>query len=377
MQRVGFSRCGAIMLGAALFAGCDSAGTTATNAGSVMPQGAQVHELATLFALTNARHVVPQIKGRLGHSWMKHVPAGTTLLYASDAGYSSVDVYDYPSGSLIGQVAGFENPYGSCSDKNGNVYVADFGAGTLSEIAEGDTTITKTWRPGGEPIGCSVDANGDIAVSLSAGGAGGFGQITVYKSGGKTGKSYPAPGDGDFWPAGYDKTGDLIVECGYGSASGPCAEGAASHIIELKKGAKSFTTLSLSGATITSPASVESMGDVLGVGDQAPLGIAKPGWGIYSSTLAGTTLTVSDTTINTGNCRASGDYAQAAQWANVSSKPNGLQVEGHVRATVAGNLDCASPTPIDTWAFPAGNGPTHAIIPSLSEADYYGMTLVK
>lgn len=375
MQRVRFSRC-AITLGVVVLAGCGSAGTTATSAGSVVPQGSQLHELASLFALTNARHAVPQIKGRLGHSWMKSVPAGTTLLYASDDGYGSVDVYDYSSGSLVGQVAGFENPYGSCSDKHGNVYVADFGAGTLSEIAEGGTTITKTWTPGGQPIGCSVDEKGDIAVSLSAGGTDGFGQLTVYKGGGKTGKSYLAPGHGDLWPAGYDKKGDLIVECGYGAASSPCAEGAASHVIELEKGGTSFTTLSLSGATITSPASVESMGKVLGVGDQAPVGIAKPGWGIYSSTLAGTTLKVSDTTVNTGNCRASGEYAQAAQWANVSTKPNGLQVKGDVTATVAGNLDCASPTPINTWAFPAGNGPTGTIISTSSEADYAGMTLV-
>jgi hypothetical protein len=368
MKTWSFARYASIALGIGLLAGCSAAGTqSSVGGGSVVPSASHVKgDVSHIFALTNAHHAIPEHKGSIAHSWMKHVPAGSQLLYESNIEYGTVDVYDYSTGSMVGQVAGFEYPYGECSDKKGDVFVTDFDTGTTSEIAAGTTTVTQTFTTGGYEIGCSVSKKGDLAVTMFYGDpnqSSGYGGVTVFKKANPSnGTDYPGPAYD--WPAGYDKKGNLIVECNYAS---PCSS---ASVYYLKKAKGSWKPLTLKGATIGFSSSVENMGKVIGVGDQEPGGAYA--FGIYSSKLSGTTLNVTNTTVNTGGSCSS--YTDVVQWANLTSKPNGLQYKQTPSATIGANIDCF-PSPIDTWAFPAGGPPSSEIM--TSGYDYYeGQTLV-
>src|SRR5579863_7521909 len=232
--------------GLAFLAGCSAAGTSPSlgSGSSVMPSASRSNA-SKLFAMTNVLHRgLGSVKGHISHSWMKHVPGGTVLLYASDDSYLTVDVYDYPSGTLVGQATGFGDPFGLCSDKHGNVYVADYTSGKAYEIQAGTTTVINSWTVGGDPIGCDVSAKGDLAVSDFYGSSGpsGSGSVTIFKGGGATGTNYAGPAYD--WAPGYDKKGNLFVECAYLS---PCTS---PSLYELPAGGSSFQAITLSGASI-------------------------------------------------------------------------------------------------------------------------------
>jgi hypothetical protein len=370
MRNWSFARYASIALGVGLLAGCSAAGTqSSVGGGSVVPPAAHGQQLSKIIALTNPKHLVPQGSHRVGgHSWMKYGAKGGQLLYVSNDGTDTVDVYSYPAGTMVGQVTGLEYPTGLCSDKKGNVYVTDFESGVVSEIGAGGTTVVNTLSVTGESLGCSVSKKGDLAVSIFAGSQDGYGAVVIFKGAKGSGNVVEAPNDGYFWAPTYDKKGNIFVECNYGSSSGPC-EGPT--VVELKNGASSFTGLTVSGATIDFPAAAELVGKSIGLGDQEPNG--EYALGIYSAKLSGTTLNVSQTTIDTdSNCNSYGEE-DALQWANVSKKPNGLQTK-KVTATVAGNLFC-DPSPVNMWPFPKGGNATQIVAPTGSNYYGYGATL--
>jgi len=192
-----FSVAAGIVLGVALLAGCSSNGTTTPTV-----DGA----LNTRVAMTNLQHQGMPVQHPLAHSWMRLPPKGIHgTIWASDVGYGSVDMIAYPSGTLIGQVAGFSFPYGLCSDKSGNVYVTDFSLEEGFEIQAGSTTVINSWPTGGEAIGCSVSNSGDVAFTNFYPGG-----VVVFPGGGPTGTTYLGPAYD--WPASYDKKGHLFVE---------------------------------------------------------------------------------------------------------------------------------------------------------------------
>ena len=129
-------------VGVALLAGCSANGSTPSLGGSsVAPQGSwgghhSVQDLNRMVAMTNSLHKgIPAVRHPLTHSWFKKAPPGTTgTIWADDVEYGTINMVAYPSGTLMGQVSGFSYPYGNCSDKSGNVYVADFNADTGYEI---------------------------------------------------------------------------------------------------------------------------------------------------------------------------------------------------------------------------------------------------
>jgi len=142
-----------------------------------------------------------------GRSWMlPDKKKRTTLIYSTDWANSDVNVYEYPAGTLVGQLTGFSDPYGGCVDASGDVYVTNIGNGTAVEYAHGGTSALNTYSPGGEPIGCSVDRHGDVAItSLNPG------EVTVYAGGNPNdGAVYSDSDCSSMWPMGYDKKGNLI-----------------------------------------------------------------------------------------------------------------------------------------------------------------------
>jgi DNA-binding beta-propeller fold protein YncE len=63
------------------------------------------------------------------HSIEVNCCANKKTLFISDSGNNTVQVFDFPSNSYIGELSsppeGFNEPQGMCSDNKGDVYVAN------------------------------------------------------------------------------------------------------------------------------------------------------------------------------------------------------------------------------------------------------------
>jgi hypothetical protein len=254
------------------------------------------------------------------------------LLYVSDLDEGAVEVFDYPSGTYVGEVTGFQYPYGECSDASGNVYVTDFQAATVSEITEGTTTVSKvTETEDLFPIGCAVDpTTGNLAVTLYQGGveifAGGIsGTPTEYKF-------------SDFtWPAGYDTKGNLYAEGQDGG--GPCA---LYCVWTLQHGSSQPNAVTWN-EPIADPAAIELSRGKLEFGQQEyqyGSSYAVPEVAIYPTECSRKACTSTTPLVLTGGCY--GAFTVLVQWAEDSGTPN-LQSAGRVKgqAAIAGqNLYC-------------------------------------
>jgi len=204
------------------------------------------------------------------------------LLYVSVLNGTSVNVYDYPSGSQVGMLTGLASPAGQCVDAQGDVYVTN-GDGSVDEYAHGGTNTINTYSTSGGAFGCSVDKKGDLAVTDFVGPSYSAGSITVFPKGSTKGTVYSDPADCYFiWPAGYDDRGNLIAS----------AENEASEAVTycgVLKGSNSLTTLTAKGFAIYSPASTMWDGKYIALGDQQIGGGLQSG--VIDVTLSGSTLT--------------------------------------------------------------------------------------
>ncbi len=270
------------------------------------------------------------------------------LLYVS--GNVSVEVYDFLSGKRLGFASGLGSAAGFCSDKEGDAYVADFTRGTVVMFPYGSTKGRIVAKGLQEPVGCGVSESGDLAVSQYEAGRQGKGSVIVYKAGSKVRKKYNGPYIA--WAPAFDRQGNLFVEGQLGSCgTGYC-------ISELPAGGTSLATVTLEGATIGFPASVEFNDGKLEFGDQNYNGGHTTA--IYTATCSGLICTVTATTNLTDNCfsHRSEKYNDVIQWAEYSREPN-LQSGGKVTEVAGANQDCANR--FDIWTFPGGGNPRRHI----------------
>ncbi|HLY02918.1 MAG TPA: hypothetical protein VKR56_10565 [Candidatus Cybelea sp.] len=269
---------------------------------------------------------------------MRPLPAAhSALLYVSDWSTNDVYVYDYPSGTAVGTLTGFDEPYGQCVDKKGDVFIVNFGSGTAEEFTHGGTSPIATYSPGGAPIGCSVDSKGDLAVTSFD-----PGDVTVYPGGNPTGgTTYSNTSCEYLWTMGYNKQGVLV---GAGESTGV-------DICVLAAGSSSMITASFTG-TIYFPAGTMWDGKYIAVGDQEAGGTYQTG--IYQSSLHGGTLTEHGDTVLSDTCY--NDYTDVVQPFIVGSK--NTPANKTQATTVAGsNLWCTSGSTggqVACWAYPAG-----------------------
>jgi hypothetical protein len=306
-------------------------------------------------ALPVRRRVAPK------RAWLSSAAKkSAALLYVADNGYypGVVDLYDYKSGTLLGQSAGI-GAGGMCSDEDGNAYVTDFVSGAVYEIQHGTTTVIGSWYTNGEPIGCSVNPrNGDLAITnfYDFGSPSSTGSVEVYAAGGQSATTYYGPGYD--WPAGYDKHGNLFVAASYaGQCTSPC-------LAELAAGG-AWSVLNVSGAQIYFPAAVEWDGKYLGVGDQEVNGTYN--FGIYRMSLHKGRATVVGTVLPASGC---GGYLDLVQWAYYARKPSDLPVK-HA-SQMAGPSGCGSGGSVSKWSYPAGANP----IGSIGSGGAGGLTIV-
>jgi hypothetical protein len=224
---------------AALLAGCSGASFPGTSAPSVSAQTLREHA---------------------GHgSWMAPQATQARLIYVSSVLTNDVYVYSYSTQQLEGTLTGFTTPYGLCSDKTGDVWVANDGASQMVEYAHGGTSsIATLGDPNEYPEGCAVDpTTGNLAVANFSSNSGG-GNVAIYTGAQGTAQTYSDPSIVNYRFCGYDAKGNLYVDGVNGSS--------AFVLAELPKGDSTFKDIKIS-QNIEWPGGVQWDGKHVAVGD--------------------------------------------------------------------------------------------------------------
>jgi hypothetical protein len=171
------------------------------------------------------------------------------LLFASDVASGDVYIFELPQMLLEGTITGFIYPQGECSDKHGNVYVADTNAGNVYEYSR-DLHLRNTYPVSyGPPEGCAVNpTNGNLAVTTYPTDTGATGAVLIYSSTSSSPTVLTNPEQFYYEFAGYDPSGNLWTD-GFDAAY--------STTVVSSCGASSCSTVNLSGGTIGFPGAIE------------------------------------------------------------------------------------------------------------------------
>jgi len=278
--------------------------------GGLMPAGASPAQAA---------------RSAAGSSWMAPDAKSKDLLYVTDGNADEVEIFSYPQMKREGAVPGFDQPFGACADKSGDIFIANTGASDILEYAHGGTRPIETLSdPGYEPRGCSIDpTTGNLAVAnYISTPAGGPGNVAIYTDAKGTPTYYSPPSIvyGVF-SCGYDDKGNLFMD---GQDFGSAFEFA-----ELPSGAKTFTSVTLDQA-FELPGGVQWDGKYVAVGD-AELGA------IYQFSIQGTKGTKVGTTPLNGVAGAYGFWIQGSKVVVPFSGSQGTGTHG-----------------VGIWLYPAG-----------------------
>jgi hypothetical protein len=144
--------------------------------------------------------------GARGGSWMLSRASSGGLVYVSDSFGTTVDVFSYPGGTLVGQLTGFEGPQGLCSDRKGNVWITNGSPPEVIEYQHGGTQpIAELGSE--DPFACSVDpTTGNLAVTNSN-----PGKIAIYKNASGNPTYYSSPNFPEWEYCAYDNHGNLFA----------------------------------------------------------------------------------------------------------------------------------------------------------------------
>jgi hypothetical protein len=219
-----------------------------------------------------------------GGGFFNPAPAGQKA-FISDAADETVDIYTYPGGTSVGQItANLSEPQGLCAQKGKSAWLANTGDSNLIHYSAAGKVLSTLSDPSQYPVGCSV-YKGALAVSNIISTSGGAGSVTIFAGGKGSGKNYAVTDLARVYFIGYDTKGNLYVD---GSDSSGIF-----GLAELAKGASAFTALTLSGATINFPGTIQFARGSLVVGDQS----GSAGHSVlYQTTVSGTTATVTGST---------------------------------------------------------------------------------
>lgn len=359
----------AVSLASVLAAGCSGSATPSLPFGAPQ-QAATTGSLpqpdAAMVALTTRDQIPAHVHAQTVRTWMSPDAKHTQyLLYVSDQPKGTVDVFAYRArpGNLLGQLAGFQFPYGECIDASANVYVVDFAAAKILEYAHGGDKPLKTLNDRyGYPIGCSVDpTTGNLAVANFEGlGHTCMGGIVVYKDASGKGKLYQDKDFNYYWPPGYDPHGNLFVE-----AKTKEKRGGKAGIAELAAGGAKLATVTLSGGTIKFPGGVQWDGHYVAATDQAFQGGHTSG--IYRLTVSSSEAKIVGSTELPDECLKNNvPYSDIVQpWINGTVRPN--------HGLVAGNLSCTYR--YGFWNYVKGGNPKRTLPYDLSPELAYGQTV--
>jgi hypothetical protein len=261
-----------------------------------------------------------------------------------------VHVFDFDTRKTVGNLTGFNNPYGDCVDKKGDVFLTTEikSAGAVLEYSHGGQTPINSFDTDGHPIGCSISPiSGDLAVDNGLPSGGSDVEIWTHASGTPT--SYVDEQDCQYlYPPGYDDKGNLFAETTN-----------ASSVCELAAGAQSLTAVTFEGK-IGYPGSVMWDGAYITFTDQSYYGYSTA---IYQAALdaSGNLRVVNTTVLSSQGCGA--DIIQPF----IVGKKNTPDNSEQGTVVVGGNQGCDSRSPVWYWRYPQGGGPIKRIRHSLTD----------
>ncbi|MGC9991157.1 MAG: hypothetical protein ABSD52_02000 [Candidatus Cybelea sp.] len=225
-------------------------------------------------------------RAELGTLWMAPGTNTKDLLYVTNG---TVSVYSYPQGELEGQLTGFSDAVGDCTDSNGNVYITDYTADTVAEYAHGGTRSIRTLSvPGSGALACAVDpSSGDLAVTTAGNASGTGANVAIFRKAKGKPKTYTYRAILGYSFCAYDNAGNLFVD-------GTPAQGYGYdyELAELPRLGKSFTPVNLDNG-ISWAADLQWNGHYLAVGQPVDPNISRytisAGYGTFvgSTELAG------------------------------------------------------------------------------------------
>jgi hypothetical protein len=285
-----------------------------------------------------------------GASWMDpRAKRVRRLLYVSDWKTNHVFVFDYRRGTLLGELAGFKNPYGQCVDKHGNVWIADYQASRVVEFSHGGSSPMQTLRTDGASIGCSIAPNGDLAVANFTADStpSGSGDVKIFKHASGKPTSYSNAVCYYLFPPGFDDRGNLYVADTGASLISP--------ICGIPSGTSSLVPIVVSGASFWHPGGI--------MWDGKRLAITIPAFDGYNvtaiyrarATSSGSLAVVGSTEL-TDSCYY--DFAIVLAPFIVGARNTPVN---HTRgsALVGGNQWCTGR--FDYWQYPTGGNPLSSL----------------
>ena len=186
------------------------------------------------------------------HPLRGKIAANIKTMWMSDAGDNNVQIFTFPSGTYIGAAPappeGFAQPQGMCSDKAGDVFVANTSSGTIDEYAGNGTFVKALFDPNEYPVGCAIDpSSGTLAVSNIISSGDNAGGISLYKNASGKPRQLTDPNMIEiYFIAYYGSTGKLFYS-GFNNSFDPA-------ISSYVRG--TFNIVPLNGATIGFPGTV-------------------------------------------------------------------------------------------------------------------------
>lgn len=266
------------------------------------------------------------------------------LLFESDFGYDSVEMFSLPDLKLNGVLTGIEGPAGMCSDSSGDVYVVTqyfpFAAVEISHAGKITRSVSDFYA---YPGGCAVNPrNGDLAIANIEGNSQ-PGMVSLYP-GGASGYArwLRCTALSAYYFAGYDPKGDIFTD--------GVDKSGRFHLCRGRDTVDTLTEVKITGTKINVPGMIAwyAPGKYLAVGDQHCTG---------SNTSCIYEVSISD---NTGRVIGS------TKPLNPDGSPLCDLVQGAITpdggAMLFGGNDpagCNGQAPsVDEWPYPAGGVPS-------------------
>ena len=111
------------------------------------------------------------VNGPYGN-WVDKPVAGVRHYYIANYGNPNITEYDVQGNLLFTYNAGISDSIGVSTDKNGNVYEADYnpsitGGGYVNEYRQRSNIVLATCSPGGAVEGVAVDKHGNVFVDYN------------------------------------------------------------------------------------------------------------------------------------------------------------------------------------------------------------------
>lgn len=122
-----------------------------------------------------------------GRMWMSpRLKSANHVVFVSDVGNDTVDIFTMPSMTFVAQLTGFNEPQGDCAARNGDVWITNtINPNAIQLYSHAGKWIKSLGDYNEHPVGCAVDpSTGDLAASsLDAGSGSQAGDVAVYKRG--------------------------------------------------------------------------------------------------------------------------------------------------------------------------------------------------